>query len=108
MNRIDWLALGFVVLVMGAVMDTVTTWYGITNYGLHAEANPFVRDMIGAVGLWFLPLGKVVVILFCIWFIKEFRNDEWAMRWTPLVLFAGGLWWTILGINNLWQVGLIG
>ena len=107
MNREEWLALGFALLVVGAIGDVLTTIYALSIHGIEAEANPFVRDILLPHGMWLLFVLKALVIaLFLFVYAKigeEGRKDPSIIG----VTWLGAIWWIGLSISNLNQAGLL-
>jgi len=107
MSKDEWLALGFALLVLGAIGDALTTIYTLDIYGAGIEGNPFVREVIIPHGTWLIFVGKALVLLLFIWAYvylgKEHRTDPFIIG----ITWLGAIWWIGLAISNINQAGLL-
>ena len=87
--------LPLVVLLIGALLDTITTSIFVSKYGAECEVHLVQRmvfDIFGpAVGV---PLAKIIQLLFVI-FVAS-----WWRPWCGWIIVVCGLFYTIAAISN--------
>ncbi len=78
--RITWLA---AVLVTLQVLDGILTYAGMSTFGLGAEGNPFLRSLMGIVGVFpAIAITKVA----CIAVIMTLCAQAHRISWLPTAL----------------------
>jgi len=82
-------------------IDVATTWYVISRFGVVAESNPIMADVIANYGLTGLALSKVVIYLFGFAFREVVDSHRWVV---PLGVIVPAL---PVAIMNLVAVGVV-
>lgn len=76
-----------VILVTLQILDGVLTCTGMFTFGLHAEANPFLRGLMGVVGI--IPAVATTKLL-CIAVIYALCAQANRISWLPSALTGVG------------------
>lgn len=101
--RTELVILGFILLLIGAIADVVSTVYAVQLFGHQVESNPIMRLVFKNHGTDIVVVMKFAVVAIIGWTYLHYRGtDEWFDKWYPRILYAGGLFWIALGINNFY------
>ena len=100
--KTNWVILGFILLIIGAVADVVSTILCTQAMGVEYEANPIIRAVLQEHGGAMLIILKAMVLIFIAWAYLHYREDEYFMRWCPRIIYVGAVFWIALGINNFY------
>ena len=89
----------YIVIYILSLLDLFFTLYEAKIFGADIELNPFGKILITNV-----PFGifyKAVVVGFCLYLLRKFRERKSAL-WSARILFA------LYGLLNLYHLGIIG
>jgi len=85
-------------LILGAVLDAITTYQNVRQFGPHVETHPVQRLFFETFGPALgVPLAKLIQFAFVI-FVAA-----WWRPWTRWILFVCGTLYTAAALSNHFQ-----
>jgi membrane-bound metal-dependent hydrolase YbcI (DUF457 family) len=91
---------GLLVLLVGSVLDAVTTYANVHPFGPRSELHPAARILWEIVGVspFTVALSKTVQALCAVFAAAVFR------RWCPWILWTAGVLYALAAVNNHWRL----
>ena len=92
---VKYYRLPLTVLMIGALLDTITTYISVSKYGTECEVHLVQRIVFEIFGLIVgVPLAKILQLLFVI-FVAS-----WWRPWCSWIIFVCGLLYTMAAVSN--------
>ena len=102
MSRMDWLAFGFAFLIAAAILDVVTTIYGLSIPGL-MENNPIANSIFETFGIYASIPIKMICIVGVVALMRFVGEDATSLPFIAVIWWVGLLWMGA-SISNMYHI----